>query len=224
MGAKVGDWINLMTRNGIRNWSRNVVAACAAFAGFALAAGPTLSQGDRDFAMSHMHATRKLFLDSVAGLSAAQWNFKPAPDRWSIAEIAEHIALSEDAISQVARKALESPAEPDKAVTNNANHESDQKLLDAVADRSTKHSAPETLQPKHKFATPQEAVEHFREARDANIRYIETTSDDLRVHFAANPAVGSLDAYQWFLMMSAHTERHTAQINEVKADPKFPKS
>jgi hypothetical protein len=224
MGAKVGGWINFMIRNGVRNRTWFLGAACAAFAGLALAAGTALSQGDRDFAMSHMHATRKLFLDSVAGLSPAQWNFKPAPDRWSIAEIAEHIALSEDAISQVARKALEGPAEPEKAVRNNANHESDQKLLDAVVDRSTKHTAPETLQPKHKFATPQDAVEHFRAARDANIRFIETTQDDLRAHFAADPGVGSLDAYQWFLMMSAHTQRHTAQINEVKADPKFPKS
>jgi hypothetical protein len=32
-----------------------------------------------------------------------------------------------------------------------------------------------------------------------------------------------LDAYRWVLLMSAHTERHTNQIKEVKADPNFPK-
>jgi hypothetical protein len=31
-----------------------------------------------------------------------------------------------------------------------------------------------------------------------------------------------MDAYQWLLLLAAHTERHTAQIEEIKADPKFP--
>jgi hypothetical protein len=32
-----------------------------------------------------------------------------------------------------------------------------------------------------------------------------------------------MDAYEWLIFMSAHTKRHTLQIEEVKADPKFPK-
>ena len=182
----------------------------------------TLTQGDRDFAMSNLHATRKLFLDSVAGLTPAQWNFKSAPDRWSIAECAEHIALAEDGISASAKATLKSPAEPDKALRGNEARARDQKIIDAVVDRSHKAQAPEPLRPKHKFATPQEAVEHFRQARDANIDYIEKTSDDLRSHFAPSP-LGPIDGYDWFLFMSAHTERHTNQIKEVKADPNFPK-
>ena len=43
-----------------------------------------MTQEERDFAMSSLHASRKLFLDAIAGLSDAQWKFKPAPDRWSI--------------------------------------------------------------------------------------------------------------------------------------------
>ncbi len=188
-----------------------------------LAGAATLEQGDRDFAMSSLHATRKLFLDSVDGLNPAQWNFKPAPDRWSIAEIAEHIALAEDTLSQGAKKTMDSPAEPEKAVRGDAARDNDQKILDTMVDRSHKAQAPEVLQPKHHFATPQEAVEHFRSARDANIKYIETTTDDLRSHFAPSPAGGPLDGLQWFLVMSGHTERHTKQIYEVKEDPNFPK-
>ena len=186
-------------------------------------AGDTLTQSDRDFAMSNLHATRKVFLDSVAGLTAEQWSFKPAPDRWSIAECAEHIALSEDLIAGRAKAILSSPAEPDKVVRGNEARATDQKILDAVVDRSHKGQAPEPLQPKHKFATPKDAVEHFRESRDANIDYVEKTQDDLRAHSAKGPTGQSLDAYQWLLLMSAHTERHTKQIEEVKADPNYPK-
>jgi hypothetical protein len=32
-----------------------------------------------------------------------------------------------------------------------------------------------------------------------------------------------LDAYEFVLLIAAHSERHTKQINEVKLDPNFPK-
>src|ERR1700719_3894038 len=80
-----------------------------------LFASDTLSQHERDFAMSHMHASRKLFLDAVAGLTPEQWNFKPGPDRWSVAECAEHITISEDVIfGMIQNQTLKSPAAPEK--------------------------------------------------------------------------------------------------------------
>jgi hypothetical protein len=39
----------------------------------------------------------------------------------------------------------------------------------------------------------------------------------------AKAPFGSVDVYQVFLMTSAHTARHTKQIEEIKADPGFPK-
>jgi hypothetical protein len=45
----------------------------------------------------------------------------------------------------------------------------------------------------------------------------------LRAHSAPHPAFQTLDAYQWILFMAAHSDRHTQQINEVKAQPRYPK-
>src|SRR5260370_36675682 len=83
-----------------------------------LAAAPllpaqTLTQHDREFAMSHLHATRKMFLDSVAGLTPEQWTFKAAPDRWPTAECAEHVAAAEDFIfGLVPNQVMKSRADP----------------------------------------------------------------------------------------------------------------
>jgi hypothetical protein len=66
-------------------------------------------------------------------------------------------------------------------------------------------------------------VAHFKQSRDRNIAYLQTTQDDLRSHFLDHPAMKTLDAYQWMLLVSAHSERHTSQINEVKMDPNYPK-
>ena len=45
----------------------------------------------------------------------------------------------------------------------------------------------------------------------------------LRAHLADSP-MGKLDGYEWVLLIAAHSERHTKQMLEVKADPNFPKS
>jgi hypothetical protein len=46
----------------------------------------------------------------------------------------------------------------------------------------------------------------------------------LRDHVVTLDKVGSFDCYQMVLFMAAHSYRHTQQIEEVKADPNFPKN
>jgi hypothetical protein len=188
----------------------------------AVAAAPlfaaTLTQAERERAIAELTTSRQQFLDSVAGLSAAQWNFKPDEKTWSVAECAEHIALSEDLIFGSVIKIAQSPAMPDKksAVT-------DDFILKAVVDRSHKFQAPEALVPKHTFATPQDIIAHFTESRERTIAYVRDTQDDLRAHFFDHPVLKTMDGYQWILLLSSHSQRHTAQLNEVKANPNFPK-
>lgn len=62
----------------------------------------------------------------------------------------------------------------------------------------------------------------FEDARKANMEYIRTTNDDLRDHFFDHPAFGTLVGCQWFLLLATHSA-HSAQIEEVKADPSFAK-
>jgi uncharacterized damage-inducible protein DinB len=194
------------------------VSPWLALAAAAMAA--TLTQGDRDFAMSHLHASRKLFLDAVADLSEAQWRFKPAPDRWSIAECAEHIVLTEDAIFQlVTEKILKSP--PATGLPR-ATRADDEELILMLKDRSRKAPAPEFLRPSGRWPTKESLIEYFKQSRDRTIAFVESTQEDLRAHVAPHPVREHMDAYQWLLLLAAHTERHTAQIEEIKADPKFP--
>ena len=53
---------------------------------------------DKKFLLNYLKQTRQDFLKSISGLSEAQWNYKPSPERWSIAECAEHITLAENFI------------------------------------------------------------------------------------------------------------------------------
>ena len=187
----------------------------------AAGAAAPVSQGERNRAMSELHATRKQFLDAIEGLSPAQWNFKPAEGAWSVAEAAEHITVSEDEIfGLITKKIVTSPADPSKRALVK---DKDEQVLKDVQDRSAKFKAPEFLTPKLRWPDAQAVAAHFKESRDRTIEYIKTTKDELRDHFAPHPVLKDLDAYQWILLMAAHTNRHVQQINEVKANPNFPK-
>ena len=185
-------------------------------------AADTLTQQERNVAMSHLHATHKRFYDAVAGLSEAQWTFKSAPDRWSIAECAEHIAVSEDFLfGLVTEKIMKAPAAPEKKASTQGN---DEAILKTVTDRTQKAQAPEPLRPSHRWATREDLLRSFALSRERTVAYVEKTQEDLRSHIAPFGPGRSADAYQVILFISGHSARHTAQIEEVKADPKYPKN
>src|SRR5208282_6516796 len=70
---------------------------------------------ERKKAIQYLKQTRAEVVDATKGLSQAQWNFKPAPDRWSIAEVAEHIAAAEDFLmDNVRTKVMSAPPRDSK--------------------------------------------------------------------------------------------------------------
>lgn len=173
---------------------------------------------DKDKLVQQLERTRERFLKSVEGLSEAQWQYKASPEKWSIAQCAEHIAAAEGMILGAINASLSAPA---AAPAENA--VKDDLVLKAVVDRSNKFKAPEPLVPTNRFGAPKQAVDEFVKQRGETIK-VARGDADLRNHSLQNPAVGLLDTYGWILFTSAHSERHTLQIEEVKADPGFPKN
>lgn len=183
-------------------------------------ASTTLTAQEREAAIKQFEITRDNFLKSIAGLSEKQWRFKPAPDRWSVAEVAEHITISESTLFGLVQKTMMSPAAPEKREQVKGK---DEMILQRVPDRSHKSQAPEFLKPTGRWSTEADLTKAFEQERATNINYIRSTNDDLRDHFFDHPVFGTLDAYQWMLLISAHSARHTEQIAEVKSNPNFPK-
>ena len=175
---------------------------------------------DRAKAVAYLQKTEAGVVDAAKGLSAAQLNFKSAPDRWSVAEVLEHIASAEDFLmSMVHEKVMTSPARPegdDVAAI-------DALVLKAIPDRTQKIQAPEPLKPNNRYGSPKDSLAHFEASRAQTIAFLNN-SKDLRDHAVDSPLGKKLDGYQWILFVAAHSERHTKQMLEVKADPNFPKS
>jgi hypothetical protein len=121
---------------------------------------------------------------------------------------------------RVTDQVMQTPAAPEKKPEVQGK---DELVLEKTVDRSRKFQAPEMLRPTHRWPTEKVLIDHFKESRDRTIAYAENTKDDLREHFLEHPAFKLLDGYQWILLISAHSHRHTLQIEEVKANPNFPK-
>ena len=191
-------------------------------ANLSAAGSDSLTDEERNRALDYLKETQKEFLAATEGLSEEQWKFKAAPDQWSIAETAEHIAVAEGMVwGLVSEKIMKSPAAPEKRAEVKGK---DEVILKAIPDRSRKAQAPEQLQPTGKWATRAALVKDFEATRGQELAYLKETKEDLRNHFEEHPFLKTMDAYQWLIFNGAHCKRHTAQILEVKADPKFPKS
>ncbi len=180
------------------------------------AAAQNLTPAEQQQALKLLNDSRNGVTEAVKGLSEAQWKFKPAPDRWSIAEVVEHLALIEDLVQQGVFPNLEKAP----AGAADSGKQTDGALLTKLADRSTKYHAPEPAVPTGRW-TPAEALEHFYAARVKTIAFLKA-NPDLRQHVIEHAVLGKLDGYQWVLAVAGHSARHTQQILEVKTDRNFP--
>jgi hypothetical protein len=131
----------------------------------------------------------------------------------------EHIALVEEfLLDNTSKKVMQAPA----GKADRDYKRTDKLVLSAIADRSRRAQAPEPVVPTGRWP-PQEAMERFLKMRERTVAFLKSTPG-LREHVADSPLGQPLDAYQWLLYISAHSERHTKQILEVKADPNFPRN
>lgn len=183
-------------------------------------AGAPITKEERKHALDYYKETQKNLNKAVKGHSENQLNWKPADSAWSVAECLEHIAISEKSIGDWIQSTLQQPADPSK---RDEVKTADDAIIPMITDRTHKVKTQEALKPKKQFGDSQETLKVFNERRDANIAFIKSTDADLRNHYLDLP-FGKIDTYQGLLFLAAHSARHTLQIQEVMANPDFPKN
>ncbi len=181
---------------------------------------PALSDAERKFATDFLLQTEAAVINAITGLSDAQLNFKPAPDKWSVGECIKHIAVTEQGLWQMTNGSIQAAANPEKRSEIKA---SDEQVIQMIESRENKVKTFPSMEPQNTpYKSAAEAMHSFIADRAKLVRYVSTTGDDLRNHVATLP-MGSFDSYQMILFIGAHSYRHLMQIEEVKADPAFPK-
>jgi hypothetical protein len=178
------------------------------------------TEKDREFALKYLNETKDDFVAQLTGISDAQLNFRSAPGRWTIGEIAEHIIVTEDALfGMITEQAFKSPA---PAALNDFRI-NDVAVILAITNRAKKFNAPEMIRPNGRWKTRDELLAAFDRSRARTIDFIKANKLDLRAYSFSTPLVGISDSFQAFLALNGHAERHLLQLKEVKADATYPK-
>jgi hypothetical protein len=164
--------------------------------------------------LSHLDRERAGLRAAVDSIPVAARERRPAPERWSVAEILEHLALVERRLAHVITTAL------DGARAKGLRSESDETPvmgtmpLAAILDRSNKITAAAAVIPAGEIDSGA-AWQRLEAARD-DFRSVVLAADGLALGdvIHPHPRLGTLNLYQWIGFVGSHEARHAAQIRE----------
>jgi hypothetical protein len=173
-----------------------------------------LKKFERQRLIAHLELTQSWLQDEISGLSSAQLQFRPAPSAWSVVEVVEHLRLAEPIYWQQLKDAMKAQPTDQKPAATDAD------VLWYGIDRTSRQKTEARKSPHDESIDLGKGLDAFRKLHGEMLEYVRATDEDLRGHLVPKEDV---DAYQWILEISAHTQRHILQIREIKANPNFPK-
>ena len=168
---------------------------------------------EREFVVGELRASEARLMEAVRGLTEEQRRFREGPERWSIAEVVEHLVVWESFMLGAITGALDGSAAPEKQAEVAGK---DSLVLGLAGSRDKPLKSREAARPTGRWSDFGEMLAEFRVRRARTLEFAESTQADMRSHFFAHVAFGDLDCYQWLVAMGQHTLRHVAQIEEIK--------
>jgi hypothetical protein len=192
------------------------------FAAFVAAAQNTKpwSEADRKFLLDNLTRSRDALVSETQNLSEAQWNFKESPERWSIKEVAEHIAIWEllfqrdisQALAAGPRPALAKATPPDSVLLGY--------MMEPTPKVAVEYTKPFTFAVPMGLGEGKDKIAWLLKLRSESLRYLNGATENLHVHF---PKEGSSSAHQFYIFTIGHTDRHLRQVLKIKQHPNYPK-
>jgi hypothetical protein len=155
-------------------------------------------------------AQNRLFRATDA-IPANLWNTPPREGAWSAAEVIAHVIIIERTVIAAAARILKK--EPKRTPLLKRF-----RLPIVFAERRfVRLKTPIPVDPQL-LGEKELMLAQLQEVRVHTLALMEKNrSRDLRVYRWQHPFLGSLNAYQWFLLLGSHQIRHEKQIREIAA-------
>ena len=174
-----------------------------------------MTPGERQRLIAHLQMTEDWLVGELEGLSDAQLTFKMTPESWSIKDVAEHLAIAEPQYWTNLEASLKTPVKAGWKP-----EATDEGMLWYGIDRTNRQRTGEARVPHGQFPNAQASLASFRKLRATMLSTAKASQEDFRGRAFMG---GGQDVYQWFLMISTHSQRHILQIREIKAHPNYPR-
>lgn len=165
--------------------------------------------------LNYLDTERTALRDAVELVPAELRNQSPAVNRWSVAQVLQHLAGIEDRIGTSMTKWIAEahtggtgPETETTSIVNSLPHQ-------AIADRSQRRNAPEEFQPRSD-ADAESAWAALGRSR-AMLRAALLAGDGLALGEVKqpHPVLGPINLYQWALFVGSHETRHAGQVREI---------
>ena len=149
------------------------------------------AQGQDPFKLQS--ATTKKLHRLIKGVPAAKLRKRPAPDKWSVAEILAHLADVEIVIGWRMRSILGAPGTPVQAYDQNA------WVTSGHYDKRD----------------PRKSIELHRVVREANLALLKSLSPDQWKHYGQHAERGEESIEHIVRMVAGHDVNHIRQIENI---------
>ena len=171
---------------------------------------------ERKLLIHELKDGKKALIQNVSGLDEKQLDFRPMPTAWSIRETVYHLANCEKQLWQWNEKAMKEKTKQDgvSQLMKTGSYKLNPGLnFETHRSLSAGNSGYQNIN---------EALDEFTSKRTSLIKFVRTTTDDIRTCTVACP-LGGTDSYNLLLSSSAHTQKHINEIEAIKINPNFPK-
>jgi hypothetical protein len=165
---------------------------------------------------AYLSVRRTALREAVEAVPEVLRDRQPAADRWSVAEVLEHLGLVEERFKTIIADRLAEARASGLGAERETSPIVPTLNLAGILDRSSKHQAPDVVRPHGSdWKTAWSRLEDIRRS----FLGVYGSGDGLAladvVH--VHPRLGSLNLYQWGVWVGGHEARHTEQIREIAA-------
>ena len=163
--------------------------------------------------LDHLAEQREVLRAAVERVPVAMRERRPAPDRWSAAEVLEHLGIVEGRLTAMLSKVVESA--PQRAAPPAEERVIDRGFLKHLANRNIKIESRDTSRPSGGLdaAAAWAVLQSTRSGLLAVVHAAENV--DLSAFKHPHPIFGPLDVFEWLVFVGGHEARHAAQIEEI---------
>lgn len=165
--------------------------------------------------VNHLAAHRNDVHEAVATVPPEMRERRPAADRWSVAEVLEHLSLIEHRVAGLLTKYVDAGRARGLGAETDTSSVVKTFNVAGVIDRSSPVSAPEGVIPRQSLDIPA-ATAALETSRAALLQALQN-ADGLAIGELSHPhpVLGTLNLYHWIVALGAHDSRHAAQIREI---------
>jgi hypothetical protein len=162
-----------------------------------------------------MELKKERLIQRITALPESSYTSQPSPGRWSVAQVANHLYLSEKLSLAYLKKKL---SYPDTVPPFHVKSWGSVLLIKVILSSPFKVKAPKAINmwEEQPILSPAELNEKWSLLRNELISFIQEHEPTFRRHLAFNhPFAGRLTFYQMTIFINDHMAHHIRQIDRI---------